>query len=73
MRVGECDSGDRGVFWQRQEEQGSVVVDKPQLSASHHSLLTQTSWSGCHRSVFLYMLSHGCSPPSLEHLLGDEY
>lgn len=48
MEVGECDRGDRGVFWQRQEEVGSVVVvvDKPQLSAAHHSLLTQTSWSG---------------------------
>lgn len=60
-------------FGKRQEELGSVVVvDKPQLSASHHSLLTQTSWSGCHRSVFVYTLSHRCSPPSLEHLLGDE-
>lgn len=41
MEVGECDRGDREVFWQRQEEVGSVVVvDKPQLSAAHHSLLT---------------------------------
>lgn len=51
---------------------GSVVVvlDKPQLSAAHHSLLTQTSWSG----LSLAILSHRCSPhpPPLEHLLGDK-
>lgn len=41
MEVGECDRGDREVFWQRQKEVGPVVVvDKPQLSTAHHSLLT---------------------------------
>lgn len=43
------------------------------LYESHRSLLTQTSWSDCHRSVFLYILSHRCSRPSLEHLLEDDH
>lgn len=41
-----------------------MVVDKPQLSASHHSLLTKTSWSGCHR------LSLRDVPPLLSSILG---
>lgn len=41
--MSECDSGERGVYRQREEEEGSAVSEKPQLSSAHRSLLTETS------------------------------
>lgn len=50
-----------------------MVVLRPQLKHSHHSLLTETLWSGYNRSFFLCRLSRCCSPPSLEHDFGEDH